>query len=81
MQRRQYSENLENQAVELSLYCGQAWSDVVAMRLSDLSGFFATKAFAGWKKARDHEAKLQLAIIDRLDGVIKSIHGLAKSRR
>ena len=42
--------------------------------------FFGSKAFAGWKKAREQETKLQLAVIDRLDGVIKSLGALAKGR-
>jgi hypothetical protein len=51
------------------------------MRMSDVSAFFDSKAFAGWKKVREQETKLQLAVIDRLDGVIRSLHAVAKQRR
>jgi hypothetical protein len=50
------------------------------MKLSDVKTFFESKAFKGWKKSKEQEVKLQVAIIDRLDAVIKSIHNLGKHR-
>ena len=76
----QYLETLTNQAVELSLYCGQIYESSMRMTLSDSREFFSSKAFAGWKKGKEHETKLQLAVIERLDGVIKGLNNLAKAR-
>jgi hypothetical protein len=48
---------------------------------SAVVAFFESKAFTDWKKGQDAVVKLQTAVIDRLDGVIRSINVLAKSRR
>jgi hypothetical protein len=71
-------ESLNEQTTELTLYCHQPYRDVLAMSLSSVQGLFSSKAFAGWKKAREQDIKLQIAIIERLDGVTKAIGNLAK---
>jgi hypothetical protein len=50
------------------------------MKLSDVTAFFGSKAFASWKKNKEQETKLQLAMLDRLNGVITAIGNLGKSR-
>lgn len=66
---------------ELSLYCGQQMSVARQTTISDAGELFSTKAFASWKKHREHETKLTLAIIDRLDNVTKAITAQTKARR
>ncbi len=39
---------------------------------------FDSKAYGEWKKSRDANQKIDLAVIDRLDVLIKSIGGLGK---
>jgi len=51
------------------------------MTPSSVSDYFNSKAFTDWKKGKDAETKLQVAVIERLDGVIKSLHAIGKSRR
>ena len=48
--------------------------------MSDVDELFEGQSFATWKKAKEHEVKLQLAIINRLDGLAKAIQSLGKSR-
>jgi len=41
--------------------------------------FFESKPFSDWKKSRESENKIQVAIIDRLNGVIRSFGVFAKA--
>jgi hypothetical protein len=41
--------------------------------------FFDGKAFADWRKNREQELKLQAAIVDRLNGVIRACGHVAKA--
>ena len=50
------------------------------MGISDARDFLASKAFDTWVKNRELEQKVQLALIGRLDGVIKAIGGLGICR-
>lgn len=49
------------------------------MRSSDVRSIFQSKAFGDWKKNREASQKVDLAVIDRLDAVIKSVGNLAKA--
>ena len=73
-------DNWKSIAHELCLYCGQQWPSAMAMTLSDANDFFSGKSFDNWKKVREGEARIQLAVIERLDGVIRSLGAIAKSR-
>lgn len=48
------------------------------MRSSDVRSIFQSKAYSEWRKGREAAQKLDLAVIERLDVVIKSIGNLAK---
>jgi hypothetical protein len=39
--------------------------------VSCAADFFGGKAFTVWKKTKEHEAKVQMAIIERLDNLSK----------
>lgn len=49
------------------------------MGISDARDFLESKAFDTWVKNRELEQKVQLALVGRLDGVIKAIGGLGKA--
>lgn len=66
-----YSESLTAQAHELSLYCGQPLIESFSLPVSCAADFFGGKAFTVWKKTKEHEAKVQMAIIERLDNLSK----------
>lgn len=48
------------------------------MRPSDIKMIFDSKAFQDWKKAREIPNKMDNAICDRLDVLIKAIGNLGK---
>lgn len=72
-------ERLNEQVVQLTAYFGQQWHGAMQMRLSDLNSFFSSKSYSGWIKSREHEMKLAVATIDRVNGVIDAIGNLGKS--
>lgn len=51
-----------------------------AMRLapSTVTAFFSGKAFSDHRKFQDAESKAKVAVVDRLNGVIRAIGVLAK---
>ncbi len=49
------------------------------MGISDARDFLESKAFDTWVKHRELEQKVQLALVGRLDGVIKGIGALGKA--
>lgn len=65
---------------ELVLYCGQPLDVAGRTTQSDARSFFNSKAFDNWKKSRDNESKLLMAINSRLDVVIDGLSNLAKAR-
>ena len=48
------------------------------MGISDARDFLESKAFDTWVKNRELEQKVQLALVGRLDGVIRAIGSLGK---
>jgi len=51
----------------------------LAMRKSDIAVIFGSKAFSDWKKSKEAEGKMNLAICDRLDNLIRAVSGLGKA--
>jgi len=49
------------------------------MPSSVVEKFFEGKAFADWKKGRENEVKLQVAIVNRLNDVIRASGIVAKT--
>lgn len=60
------------------LFSGQPFDVAGRMRLSDAKNFFDCKRYTDWKKWREHEHRVQSAVVDRLNGVIESISALGK---
>src|SRR5690606_41454925 len=77
--RRSLSESLTEETVEQMLFCGQSKADVMGMTPSDAKEIYESKAFANWKEVRDHDLKMQAAVIERLDGLAKQISGLSRA--
>lgn len=48
------------------------------MRSSEVRSVFTSKAFAEWKKGRESEHKVSLAVIERLDVLTKTVGNLGK---
>lgn len=71
-------ESLINLRADLVLFCGQQMDVAGRIKLSDAKAFFDSKRYTEWKKSKDHEARVQAAIVERLNGVIEAIGALAK---
>jgi hypothetical protein len=52
----------------------------MAMTESDATEFFNGKSFKDWQKGREAEMKMQSAIVNRLNEVIRGLGIVAKSR-
>ena len=81
--RSDLQENLKEMAVNLSLYSSTSYPEALACGMSDVKAFFESNAFGIWKKNKEAENKMQGAMIERIDGVIRAIGSLGKmlSRR
>lgn len=55
------------------------YSKALRMQRSNVQGIFESKAYADWKKSREANQKIDIAVIDRLDVVIKAIGNLGKA--
>lgn len=66
--------------VDLVMFCGQPIDVAGRVTQSDAKSFFDSKSFEGWKKSRDNDSKLLLAISNRLDVVIDGLNNIAKAR-
>ena len=79
MLRARYLESLIEHRSELISYCSQPLDVANHATLSDAAEYLGSKAFDGWKKLRDHDTKLQMAIIERLDVVVKAQNATIKA--
>jgi hypothetical protein len=66
-------------ASTLSLYFSTSLADAMRMRPSTVEKFFKSKAFKDWEKAREAELKTQVAIVARLNEVIRACGVVAKT--
>ncbi|HEY4529170.1 MAG TPA: hypothetical protein VIG97_02390 [Luteimonas sp.] len=76
-----WAENLTELQATLSLYSSTSLPEAMTLSASDARRFCESKAFADWRSTREGESKLQAAIVDRLNGVIRSVGNLAKMLR
>jgi len=63
----------------ITLYSSTSLPAALTMTASDAKRFCDSKAFADWRGAREAESKVQAAIVDRLNGVIRAVGSLSKS--
>lgn len=76
--RKIWAENLTNLASSLTLYSNTSLKDALAMTVSTGKIFLESTVFDDWKKTREAEMKVQAAVIDRLNGVIRGCNLVAK---
>lgn len=77
--RFQLQANHSETLASLFLNFGTGYDKALAMRRSDVQGIFESKAFEGWKKSRESMQKIDIAVIERLDMVIRSIGNLGRA--
>lgn len=63
--------SLQNLRVELIKYADQPFDVASRMTVSDAKSVLDSDAFEDWKKSRDNQTAIQLAIVSRLDALIK----------
>lgn len=49
------------------------------MTVSDVAAFFQSKSFKTWRENRDAQIKLDVAMVERLNGVIRGLNVVAKT--
>jgi hypothetical protein len=72
-------DRLKKRVEELLLYCNQQRDTAIEFPVSEVNELFDSETFSDWKKFRDQDIKVQIAHLQRLDGVIKAINGLTKA--
>lgn len=66
-------------ASSLSLYANTSLPDALGMQASVARQFFDGKPFDDWKKGRESDMKMQAAIVNRLNDVIRACGIVAKT--
>lgn len=66
-------KNCQALAHSLTIYTGTGLNDALATAISDAEDLFQGRVFSGFVKEREAHAKLQVAIIGRLDALAKSL--------
>lgn len=68
-----------NQASSLSIYSHTSLTEALSMPVSVVNKFFKCKPFDDWRKGKESELKLQVAIVNRLNSVISACGVVAKT--
>ena len=71
-------ENLKECASNLFLNFDIDWDKAMTMRRSDIKTIFESKQFKDWKRTREAQNRMHLAVCERLDNVVRSISSLGK---
>ncbi|WP_293006055.1 hypothetical protein [Nitrosomonas sp.] len=68
-----------NQASSLSIYSNTSLTEALSMPVSVVNKFFKCKPFDDWRKGKESELKIQVAIVNRLNSVISACGIVAKT--
>lgn len=66
-------------ASALTLYANTPLPQAMAVQPSIAKRFFEGKAFDDWRRGREHEVKVQVAVVNRLNDVIRSLGVVTKT--
>lgn len=77
--RTQWRDNLLNLAADMALYGGTAYPDAMRLAPSTVADFFNSKSFQDWRKGEESRLKVQAAIVDRLNEVIRGTGIVART--
>ncbi|MBI3229539.1 MAG: hypothetical protein HYZ45_04940 [Burkholderiales bacterium] len=72
-------ENLRETVASLFLHFHRSYEEAAHMRRSEVREIFESSTFRDWKKAREAEQKIDVAVINRLDVVIKALGQVGKA--
>lgn len=76
--RKDWSDNLFGLAASLALYGGTPLDRALSLSPSVAQAFLQGREFAAWTGAREADAKIQSAIVDRLNAVIRGLNVVAR---
>lgn len=79
MQRKAWLEANQGSAHNAVLYANCPLTDAYNLPLSIVNDFFGGEAYKNWKKIRESETKLAVAVVERLNGVISAISVVVKT--
>lgn len=68
-------------AVNLSLYTATPYTEALNLPPSQVREFFESQAFKDWKKSEESRIKINVAVVNRLNEVIRGLDILAKGLR
>jgi dimeric dUTPase (all-alpha-NTP-PPase superfamily) len=68
-----------NLATSISLYTSTSIAEAMALPVSVAEKVIACKSFDQWTKSKESEQKIQVAIINRLNDVIRGLGIVAKT--
>ena len=77
--RRQWAKDLFDLAASLTLYTATPLNDALDLPASAAVDLFNSKPFEDWKRGRESELRLQGAIVDRLNEVIRGCGIIVKT--
>lgn len=77
--RSRLLENHRELASSLFLNFGIAFDQALKMKRSEISTIFESKAFREWKQSREASHKIDAAVVERLDILIRAIGSLGKA--
>lgn len=66
-------------ARSMALYTATPFTEAMNLPASVVRDFFESKQFADWKKGRESELRTQVAIVDRLNEVIRGSGIIART--
>lgn len=73
------ARDLLGQAVFLDLHGGTPYPQALALPLSYMRAYFESEVFTHHSKAKEGQAKLDVAVIGRLDALIKAFGNFARA--
>jgi hypothetical protein len=79
VQRKAWLEANLASAHNAVLYANTSLADVYGLPLGVVNAFFSGEAYKNWKKIRESETKLAVAVVERLNGVISAISVVVKT--
>ncbi len=70
---------MTNLAHNSALYANCSLLEAFRLPVSVADAFFQGEAFKGWKKSRESNLLIQVAVVERLNGVITAVNVVVKA--
>lgn len=77
--RASYLSDLIEQGANLALHGGTAFTLALDLPLSAVRDFYESSAFTSYRKGQEAQQKLTIAVLGRIDNVVRAIGNLGKA--